>query len=160
MKNIFIILLTLTLGACAVPPKADMVLVDKSLNKMILFQRSEVIRVYDVGFGPNPIGHKMQEGDGRTPEGRYTLISKNPNSKFYKSIRINYPNEQDVLDAYARGVKPGGDIVIHGMPNEAGNYLGPIDPKNWTLGCIAVRNHEMDQIWDLIEPGTPIEILP
>lgn len=160
MKKIILLALVLFIGACTTPPRADFVLVDKSTNKMYLFQRSEVLKAYDVGFGQNPIGHKVQEGDSRTPEGRYMLTFKNPQSKFYKSIRINYPNQQDIDNALALGVKPGGDIVIHGMPNEVGNYNGPISPKNWTMGCIAVRNHEMDEIWRLIEPNTPIEIRP
>lgn len=160
MKNFVLLSLLLIVSACAVPPKADIVLVDKSQNRMYLFQRSQVIASYDISLGQNPIGHKVQEGDHRTPEGRYSLTYKNANSKFYKSIRINYPNENDIARAEARGVTPGGDIVIHGMPNEVGDYRGPIKPKNWTQGCIAVRNHEMDEIWKLVDSGTPIEIRP
>lgn len=160
MKTLIIIVSCLVLSACAVQPKADYVLVKKSQNKMYLFQRSEVLKTYDIAMGFNPKGHKVQEGDGRTPEGDYRLTYKNQNSKFYRSIRIDYPNERDIELAKQRGIEPGGDIVIHGMPNEAGNYLGPIKPQNWTLGCVAVRNHEMDQLWALIDEGTPIKILP
>lgn len=165
MKKSLLILLSLFVTACSgafvpQPPKADFVLVDKSQSRLYLMQRDEVLRSYDVSLGQNPIGHKVQEGDHRTPEGRYMLTYKNLQSSFYKSIRIDYPNEQDIARAVARGVSPGGDIVIHGMPNEVGNYLGPIKPKNWTQGCVAVRNHEMDEIWGLVDSGTPIEIRP
>ena len=140
--------------------KVDYVLVDKSTNKMYLMKNDRAIRSYNVGFGGNPRGHKRQEGDLRTPEGIYTLTFKNYNSQFYKSIFINYPNAQDIARAQARGVSPGGEIVIHGMPNEAGNYLGPITPRNWTRGCIAVRNHEMDELFRLIDVPIPILIRP
>ena len=168
MKNIILLGLVLLISACAVddggtlvaPRQADFVLVDKSQSRMYLFQRSQMLRSYDVAFGRNPVGHKMQEGDHRTPEGRYMLTYKNLQSSFYKSIRIDYPNERDKTNAAARGVSPGGDIVIHGMPNEVGDYRGPIKPKNWTQGCIAVRNYEMDEIWNLVPSNTPIEIRP
>lgn len=164
--KIFIICVCLILSGCvAVPPvvqspKADIVLVEKSTSKMYLFQNGEVLREYDVAFGFNPVGHKRQEGDMRTPEGRYLIDFKNYNSQFYKSLNISYPNDQDLARAAARGVSAGDDIVIHGMPNEIGNYLGEIKPRNWTQGCIAVRNHEMDELFDLIEVDTVIEIRP
>ncbi len=160
MNKITLIFLCVFMTACAAPPKANFVLVDKSDSKLYLFQQNKVLKTYDVGFGQNPQGHKQQEGDHRTPEGHYLLTYKNLQSSFYKSIRINYPNEVDIARAQARGVSPGGDIVLHGMPNEVGNYLGPIRPKNWTRGCIAVRNHEMDEIWALVDSNTPIEIRP
>ncbi len=136
----------------------DFVIVEKSKNKMYLMKNNKVVRQYDVALGKNPIGHKVQEGDHRTPEGRYMLTFKNDQSRFYKSIRIDYPNSNDELIAWARGVSPGGDIVIHGMPNKMGDYRGPMKPRNWTQGCIAVRNHEMDEIWQLVESDTPIDI--
>jgi murein L,D-transpeptidase YafK len=158
-----ILLLTLFLSACAVvppPPKADFVLVEKSTNQMHLYQNGKILKTYDVAFGLNPIGHKERRGDLRTPEGRYMIDYKNYNSKFYKSLNISYPNEFDILRAQSRGDDPGDDIVIHGMPNEVGNYTGPITPRNWTEGCIAVRNHEMDELFRLIDVDTPIEIRP
>ena len=159
-SKILSVFICIILGACTASPRVDKVIVDKDQNKMYLYKRGEVLKSYDVALGQNPIGHKVQEGDHRTPEGRYNLTFKNINSKFYKSIRIDYPNEKDIVRAKKRGVSPGGDIVIHGMPNEVGNYLGPISPKNWTQGCIAVRNHEMDEIWRLVDIDTPIEIRP
>ena len=160
MRKILLLSLLLLVSACTAPPKADFVLVDKSQNRMYLYQRSEVLRAFNVALGQNPIGHKVQEGDHRTPEGRYMLTFKNEQSKFYRSIRVSYPNAHDVAVAQGRGVSPGGDIVIHGMPNEVGDYRGPISPKNWTQGCIAVRNYEMDEIMRLVDSNTPIEIRP
>lgn len=159
---IFVLFLSACVAAPPKPsaPKADVVLVEKSTNKMYLFQNGEVLRSYDVAFGLNPVGHKRQEGDMRTPEGRYLIDYKNYNSKFYKSLNISYPNTQDLARAAARGVSAGDDIVIHGMPNEIGNYLGDIKPRNWTQGCIAVRNHEMDELFALIDVDTVIEIRP
>ena len=138
----------------------DRVLVKKSINKLYLMKGRQVYREYDVALGRNPIGHKVQEGDHRTPEGRYYLDYKNENSKFYRSLNISYPNERDILRAQARGVDPGGEIVLHGMPNEFGNSMRPITPKNWTQGCVAVRNHEMDEIFALVAVNTPIDIYP
>jgi len=156
----------LFLAACAAPtsslqqPKADFVLVEKSQNRMTLFQDGDVLRTYDVALGLNPIGHKQRRGDLRTPEGHYMIDYKNYNSKFYKSLNISYPGEEDVRRAALRREDPGDDIVIHGMPNEVGNYSGPISPQNWTQGCIAVRNHEMNELFALIDVDTPIEIRP
>lgn len=154
------LLFVLSLFACASPQKIDRVLVEKSKNKMYLLSHDKVIREYDIFLGKNPIGHKQREGDMRTPEGEYLLIHKNNNSKFYRSITVSYPDEEDIKDAMARSMNPGGDIVIHGFPNELGNVTGPVQPLNWTEGCIAVRNHEMDELFDLIELNTPIEIRP
>lgn len=159
MKRFSYLLIVLFLTGC-VSSKADYVLVNKSESKLYLMQNDRILRSYNVAFGKNPVGHKVKEGDHRTPEGVYTLNYKNTKSKFYKSINIDYPNEQDIARARARGVDPGDDIVIHGYPNELGNYSGPVYPKNWTQGCIGVKNHEMDEIWSLVEVDTPIEIRP
>lgn len=163
IKQILFLSLIVFLSSCG-PPQSerlvDKVVVKKSENKMMLIKKGKPIRTYNIALGGNPVGHKVQEGDQRTPEGVYTLNYKNTKSKFYKSINIDYPNEWDIARAKRRGVDPGDDIVIHGLPNELGNHLGPIQPKNWTEGCIAVRNHEMDEIWQLVELDTPIEIRP
>jgi murein L,D-transpeptidase YafK len=139
-----------------------MVLVKKSTNKMYLIDDGEVLKEYKVSLGQNPIGDKIQRGDLRTPEGRYTLKYKNNQSKFYRSLYISYPNEQDIAEAALRGVDPGDDIVIHGLPNGVRDHdiKGELYPLNWTEGCIAVRNHEMDEIWRLVDVNTPIEIRP
>jgi murein L,D-transpeptidase YafK len=140
----------------------DKVVVHKSANKMYLIKNSKPIKEYDIALGGNPVGHKMQEGDMRTPEGQYMLDYKNNRSKFYKSINISYPNSHDIIKAQLRGVSPGDDIVIHGLPNgmRDEDIIGELQPKNWTQGCIAVKNREMDEIWQLVEIDTPIEIRP
>lgn len=140
--------------------KADMVVVDKSESKLYLKRSGQIIKQYHAVFGPNPEGHKQQEGDGRTPEGRYVLDYKNADSDFYKSIHISYPNRADRLRAARSGVDPGGEIMIHGQKNGAG-WLTTISKYfNWTEGCIAVSNRAMNEIWQAVDPGTPIEIKP
>lgn len=140
--------------------KADMVVVDKSESRLYLKRSGQIIKQYHVVFGPDPEGHKQQEGDGRTPEGRYVLDYKNADSDFYKSIHISYPNRADRLRAARSGVDPGGEIMIHGQKNGAG-WLASISKYfNWTQGCIAVSNKAMDEIWQAVDAGTPIEIKP
>ncbi len=119
-----------------------------------------VLKKYHVAFGANPKGHKQQEGDERTPEGKYVLDYKKKNSSFYKAIHISYPNDEDKRQAKEKGVSPGGQIMIHGQKNGIG-WLSFITQRfNWTDGCIAVSNDDMDQIWNAVDVGTPIEIKP
>ncbi len=140
------------------PESADKVLVDKSDEKLYLLKDGTTIAEFSVAFGANPVGHKQQEGDKRTPEGHYLLDYKNADSSFYKAIRISYPNDADKQAAAAKGVDPGGQIMIHGQRNRLG-WLSFITQRfNWTDGCIAVTNSEMDQIWNLVSVNTPIEI--
>ena len=137
---------------------ADSVLVDKSDEKLYLLKDGDVIAEYSVAFGANPGGHKQQEGDERTPEGHYVLDYRKADSAFYKAIHISYPNEADKQAAAARGVDPGGLIMIHGQRNYLG-WLSFITQRfNWTDGCIAVTNSEMDEIWNAVFDNTPIEI--
>lgn len=137
---------------------ADKVLVDKSEEKLYLLKAGSTIAEFSVAFGANPVGHKQQEGDERTPEGQYLLDYKKADSSFYKSIHISYPNEADKQAAAEKGVNPGGLIMIHGQRNRLG-WLSFITQRfNWTDGCIAVTNSEMDQIWDSVAVNTPIEI--
>lgn len=142
------------------PPQVSEVLVKKEERRLYLLAGEKVVRSYRIGLGDNPSGHKLYEGDKRTPEGQYTLDWRNPNSDFHKSIHISYPNEKDRELASAWGLNPGGSIMIHGLPNGAEGmefaYLG----LDWTDGCIAVSNQEMDEIWQLVADGTPIRILP
>ena len=154
----------LVLAACApverapLAGKADFVLVDKSDRTLTLMRDGKVLREYTgIAFGDVPSGHKRFEGDERTPEGLYTIDTRNPNSAYYLSLRISYPNEQDRAYAEARGRSPGGDIFIHGQPNNS-----PLSrlPGDWTDGCIAVSNAEMDELWQAIEDGTRIRIRP
>jgi murein L,D-transpeptidase YafK len=140
--------------------KADMVRVVKSEKRLYLLKENDVFASYPVKFGANPEGHKQQQGDERTPEGLYFLTYKNSNSAFYRSIHISYPNAEDQENARSLGVDPGGDIMIHGQANgwEWAGFLTQL--VNWTDGCVALSNGNMDLVWNAIEPGTPIEILP
>lgn len=141
-------------------PRADRVLVDKSDARLYLINDDTVIASFRVKFGTNPKGHKQQLGDGRTPEGHYTLDYKNTASAFYKSIHISYPNASDRETARQRGVNPGGDIMIHGQANGL-EWLTLVSQLfNWTDGCIALSNRNMDRVWDAVDAGTPIEIRP
>ena len=142
----------------AADKKVDLVLVDKSEKKMYLLSEGKQVKEYHVVFGPNPTGHKRQEGDGRTPEGKYVLDYKKADSSFYKAIHISYPNEEDKARARKMGVSPGGLIMIHGQKNGYGWLSLLMQRFNWTQGCIAVTNSEMDEIWQLVKVGTPIEI--
>jgi len=139
---------------------ADLVLVEKSESLLHLIRDGEVFASYRVKFGKNPRGHKQQQGDSRTPEGRYILDYKNPNSAFYKSIHVSYPNAQDRASARRRGVDPGGDIMIHGQAN-GWRWLTPLSQLfNWTDGCVALTDQDMDAVWNSVPTGTPIEIKP
>ena len=134
-------------------PKVTRIVVEKSERKMHLMHGPITLRSYDVGLGFAPVGDKVQEGDGKTPEGVYYVDRRNPQSQFYLSLGISYPNEADIAEAKALGVDPGGDIFIHGRPKKYQSDL--ID---WTLGCIAVTNREMREIYTMVELGTKIVI--
>lgn len=158
-KSLFLLCLVLPVASLA-GQKADLVRVNKSDSMMYLIKDGRILQQYRVVFGANPTGHKQQEGDERTPEGTYVLDYKKPDSAYYKAIRISYPNAQDTRQAKARGVSPGGQIMIHGQRNGLG-WLSFITQRfNWTNGCIAVTDAEMEQIWQAVDTGTRIEILP
>jgi murein L,D-transpeptidase YafK len=160
MKTVAIIILLLTPTLVFAIEKADMVLVVKSESKLYLERNGKILKEYHVAFGANPKGNKEKEGDERTPEGRYVLDYKKENSSFYKSIHISYPNEQDKERAKRLGVDPGRSIMIHGQKNGLG-WLSLITQRfNWTDGCIALSNDEMDEIWQAVDVGIPIEIRP
>ena len=152
--------LTLCSGPVYSEQRADFVLVVKSESRLYLLSDGKELASFKVAFGANPEGHKQEQGDERTPEGRYILDHKNPNSKYYKSIHISYPNPQDRESARKRGVDPGGDIMIHGQRNGYEGLSTFAQLFNWTDGCIAVTNPEMDIVWDAVRTGTPIEIRP
>jgi len=140
--------------------KADAVLVIKSEKRLYLMDKGERFASFPVTFGAEPVGHKQAQGDERTPEGHYKLDYKNPNSKFYKSIHISYPNAKDRAKARRLGVDPGGDIMIHGQANGWEWATSIVQLFSWTDGCIALSNEDMDQVWAAVDPGTPIEIRP
>ncbi len=137
----------------------DKVFVDKSARQLQLISAGEVIKTYHIALGGNPVGHKQQQGDERTPSGTYTLDYKNEKSKFYRSIHISYPNAADKARAKSLGVKAGGDIMIHGQKNGLGHLAAMTQQRDWTEGCIAVRDDEMDEIMAAITLGTVIEIV-
>lgn len=150
----------LPMGAMADTPPVSEVLVRKEERRLYLLSGEQVVRSYRIGLGDNPSGHKLYAGDERTPEGEYVLDWRNSNSDFYKSIHISYPNKQDRELASSWGLDPGGSIMIHGLPNEAGELGFAFLGLDWTDGCIAVSNEEMDEIWQLVADGTPIRIVP
>lgn len=138
----------------------DRVVVRKSDGVLQLLSQGRAIRQYPIFLGGNPVGHKRFQGDMRTPEGRYVLHARNPNSQFFRALRVSYPNPADRMAAQAKGRPPGGDIMIHGMPPLEKRSLLMFGGKNWTDGCIAVSNPHMQEVWDLVDVGTPIEIYP
>jgi murein L,D-transpeptidase YafK len=141
-------------------PLADSVVVRKSQRMLYLMRNNKVLRAFKVSLGLRPDGHKQFEGDYRTPEGKYSLNRRNPNSEFFLSIQISYPNETDIARARRQGQRPGGAIMIHGQPNiprKPRDYYSNVD---WTEGCIAVSNSDMVEIWLMTPPDTPIEIRP
>ena len=139
---------------------ADRVIVEKSARILLLLNHGRKLKTYKVALGGQPLGRKTQQGDHKTPEGNYFLDRRNPRSQFYKSIRISYPSSEDRLRAKKLGVSPGGDIYLHGLPNGYGWIAEGHRLKDWTDGCIAVTNEEMDEIWRTVPNGTPIEIRP
>jgi murein L,D-transpeptidase YafK len=140
--------------------KADRVVVLKSLRELRLMRGGAVLKSFQVALGPHPTGTKRQRGDGHTPEGLYVVDGRNPRSAYHRSLHLSYPNEQDRARARAAGLDPGGDIVIHGMPNRYGRH----DPvrffRDWTDGCIAVGSVAIEEVWARVDDGTPVEIRP
>jgi murein L,D-transpeptidase YafK len=137
---------------------ADKVLVLKGERKLLLMKGNEVLKTYTVSLGGNPVGLKIREGDLKTPEGNYVLDRHNAHSQYHRSIHISYPNAEDVARARKLGVPTGGDLFIHGLPND---FKGSDQQQgDWTNGCIAVTNAEIDEIWRVVADGTPIEIKP
>ena len=139
---------------------ADRVIVSKKERTLQLLSQGTVIKTYKVALGGDPVGPKSQQGDHKTPEGLYVLDSRNAHSQFYKSIHISYPNTGDRAAARQKGVSPGGDVFVHGLPNGYGWVGASHRLKDWTDGCVAVTNQEIDEIWRAVPEGTPVEIRP
>jgi murein L,D-transpeptidase YafK len=137
---------------------ADRIVVHKSKRQMLLVREGKVIRRYKIGLGQSPVGHKQRQGDSKTPEGLYTISGRNPESSYHLALRISYPNDADVERANQAGEDPGGDIMIHGLPNEETESPRRARMSDRTMGCIAVTNEEIEEIWNLVPDGTPIEI--
>ncbi len=138
----------------------DMVIVKKSQKMLYLINNKKRIKEFKIALGGNPKGHKQTEGDQKTPEGNYTLDYKKSNSSFYKAIHISYPNKQDIKKAKQLGINPGGFIMIHGQKNGFGWLSFLIQKFDWTDGCIAVTNEDMDEIWKSVNQNIPIIIYP
>lgn len=141
-------------------PAPDLVLVKKQERRLELIKDEKIIKAYEISLGQNPVGHKTQQGDSRTPEGTYILDWRNPNSKFFLSLHVSYPNDLDKKRAESLGVNPGGAIMIHGRPNLISWLDFLYNKKDWTDGCIAVTNVAMMEIWNAVKDGTPINIIP
>ena len=150
--------LVLLSGTAAAEDAVDRIVVEKSQRRMDLMSGQTVVRSYQIALGSAPEGDKRQEGDGKTPEGKYVIEGRNSASAFHLSLKISYPDATDRAEATARNVSPGGDIFIHGAPNWW--LLSGQPPGDWTRGCIAVTKAEIEEIWRLVPDGTPVEIRP
>lgn len=141
-------------------PQADYVVVIKGARTLSLMRQGKMLKTYKISLGRDPVGHKEKAGDSKTPEGDYIIDWRNPDSKFHLSLHISYPSPQDKIQAELGGRAPGGAIMIHGRPNWTGWMRSLYEDQDWTEGCIAVSNAEMDEIWAAVPDGTPISILP
>ncbi len=164
LRSIAAISLLVLLSACAEKskfrsydgPEVTQVLVEKSNRRLFLLHDETVLRSYRIDLGFAPVGDKQRQGDGRTPEGVYRIDRRNPQSEFHLSLGISYPDRRDVAEARARGVDPGGDIFIHGDPRSFWDRF----KGDWTLGCIAVSNGEIEEIYAMVGMNTPVHIRP
>jgi len=140
--------------------KIDKIIVEKANHRMFVYANGQLIKKYKISIGRNPKGDKKYEGDNKTPEGLYFIDDKNENSDYHKNLSISYPNEQDIVEAKKIGKSPGGQIKIHGIRNGLG-LIGKLHLIfDWTAGCIAVTNKEIDELFEIIPIGIPIEIKP
>lgn len=167
LRILFIVLAGLSLTACGSKfktyngPEVTAIEVHKAERKLYLLNDGKVLRTYDVKLGGEPVGKKRFEGDGKTPEGTYLISHRNPNSAFHLSLGINYPNSEDHAFAAAAGQRPGGDIFIHGgPPRKANGKPRAVSRRDWTAGCIAVDDDEIEKIYAMVNPGTRITIFP
>ncbi len=145
-------------GAAAKSVEADRIWVQKAERKLHLMKGRKIVRTFPIHLGRQPLGHKRREGDSRTPEGLYSVRSRNSISEFYRALEISYPNMDDRLRAAVDGVNPGGKIMIHGEPDDPLARLTL--PKDWTQGCIALKNRDMRVVWKAAARGTPVQIDP
>jgi murein L,D-transpeptidase YafK len=147
----------------ASPPPAgpaDRIVIEKSKRTLTLFRQEQEIKSYKIALGRDPVGPKVQQGDNKTPEGVYFIDYKVRNSVYHRALHLSYPNPDDVERARALGVPPGGSIMIHGMKEDK-LWMGDVQYLfNWTNGCIALTNREMEELWDLVSVWTPVEIRP
>ncbi len=140
--------------------KADQIVVYKTKRLMYLMKNGRILKKYRVALGKSPVGHKIEWGDNRTPEGKYRIDLKNPESAYFLSLRISYPDTSDSDVAAALQTNPGNWIMIHGMPNDRSPDMVGHPDRDWTNGCIALTNAEMSQVWRMVDVGTAISIWP
>jgi murein L,D-transpeptidase YafK len=144
----------------AMPRHADRVTVEKEKHILTAYSGKQAIAMYRVALGLEPVGPKSCKGDNRTPEGHYKIVAQNPNSGFHRSLRLDYPNAKDIANAKKLGCDPGGNVAIHGLENGY-EWVGRTHCSvDWTSGCVAVTNEEIDRLWQIVPIGTPVEILP
>lgn len=161
MKSVVLFLSALLFFSTSVSASViDLVVVKKSQYSLTLYAHGIPVKRYWVALGPNPRGPKVREGDMRTPEGRYLLDYKKDDSSYYKAFHISYPNLADMERAKKLGVNPGGSILLHGQRKGSIMSDETVQQSNWTNGCIALVNKDMDELSELVQPGTPIEIRP
>ena len=144
------------------PPdlKADLVVVEKSKRQLLLYSQGSLLKTYAISLGQVPVGAKEKEGDKKTPEGQYLIDFRKHDSAYFRALHISYPNKADTEAAKSQGVSPGGAIMVHGMRNGL-RWVGKLHRlTDWTMGCIAVTNQEMAELWQAVPDGTPIEIKP
>lgn len=147
-------------GCETAEPQIDRIVVDKSERLLSAFEGDRLVRRFSVALGRNPVGHKLRQGDARTPEGLYPIVAHNPASAFHLSLRLGYPTPEQVAAAAEAGVNPGGDIMIHGLPN-ATPWLGKAHRQSdWTLGCIALTNDEIEWLYEFTPVGAVVDIRP
>ncbi len=138
----------------------DKVIVNKRAHQMILMKNGKEVKKFWIALSDRPVGRKMYEGDRRTPEGTYILDYKKYNSTYYKAFHISYPNAEDIQNARKHGKRPGGMIMVHGQPASKGEYQDSVQRTDWTRGCIALLNHDLDVFLSMVDVGTPITINP
>lgn len=139
-------------------PPITHIVVEKSKRQLTVYNKDKALKTYTIALGFTPTGPKEQEGDGKTPEGTYKICAKNPNSKYHKALKVSYPNSKDVECAKEKCVPPGDHIMVHGL-GKGFSHLGQLHTlKDWTLGCIALTNEEIEEIYKAVEVGTSIEI--
>lgn len=139
---------------------ADSIVIEKKARRLTLFRLGRPMRSYLVALGGQPVGDKLSAGDRRTPEGLFSIEGRNPNSQYHLALRISYPDASHRLRAEALGVDPGGNIVIHGLPNGKGKVGAYHRTTDWTNGCVALTDEEIEEIWSVVPIGTPVHIKP
>jgi murein L,D-transpeptidase YafK len=155
-----VLLASVVSATSKVPLRAERIVIVKAKRELTLYFADAPVKTYKIALGRSPVGAKQCEGDKRTPEGTYRIDSRNPNSHYHRALHVSYPNATDIARAKKIGCNPGGDIMIHGITNGFG-WLGAAHRRlDWTIGCIAVTDEEIEEIWAAVPNGTAVEIRP